>query len=163
MAIKDLARQMLTDKNVTNKEHVLAILNKPKHFIAVPQTFMSKASRMMFDEEWYPGQNPPKPQKRKYLQFKQNMEEECLDDYLGPKIPSLLEFLENKIRMREINGELQTKSSIKKRSGECRLEPIPPPHIKPVNVIQEEPLATQMRRKDVVHNIIKFESEQLRE
>lgn len=132
MAIKELAREMLADKKVTNKEDLLALLNKPKHFIAVPDWFMTKASRLMFDEEWHPGQNPVKPQKRKYLKYNAKMEEECVGDYLGPKIPSLLEFLENKIRMREVNGALQTKSSIKKRSGEFRLEPIPPPHIKPL-------------------------------
>ena len=153
---------MLKDKNLANKEEVVAILerNKKKEFLAVPATFMSKASRRMFEEEWVPGKNRPKPSKRKVLEFKQTWLADNNDDYLGPKIPSVLEFLENKIRMRELYGVFKTKSSSVQRSGEVRLAPVPVPHRKPRGVIQEEPLASIMRRKDAYHKHIIFESEQ---
>ena len=39
-----------------------------------------------------------------FLVKKQETVEECIGDYLGPKIPSLLEFIENKIYMRQVMG-----------------------------------------------------------
>ena len=42
--------------------------------------------------------------KASFLQYKQIWCEERVGDYLGPKIPSLLEFLENKIYMRDTLG-----------------------------------------------------------
>ena len=39
-----------------------------------------------------------------FLQYKQTWVEEAVGDYLGPKIPSLLEFLENKIYIRDTLG-----------------------------------------------------------
>ena len=107
VGLKELAKKILrADKNISNREQAMAILNKSKQFISVPDHFMSKASRHMFDEEWKPGQNPIKTQKRKILRYQKDFGEEKMDDYLGPKIPSLLEFLENKIRIRKANGTM---------------------------------------------------------
>ena len=77
-------------------------LKRKKEFIGVPSNFLSKNSRKMFDPnaKW----DFTKEKKDKFLQHNKIWREERIGDYLGPKIPSLMEFLENKIRMREVLG-----------------------------------------------------------
>ena len=47
----------------------------------------------------------------KYLEYQQEWDPERIGDYLGSKIPSLLEFLENKIYKREVTGCTKIKKS----------------------------------------------------
>jgi hypothetical protein len=74
--------------------------------------------------------------------------EEKVGDYLGPKIPSLLEFLENKIHMREVMGVSMFENSGKGPKHKA--------HIFPNKKTLEEGLDVQMRVKDQYHDNIVF-------
>ena len=63
-----------------------------------------------------------------------------MGDYIGKKIPSLLEFLENKINLNELTLKSKIKSSGK--------GPKPIPHKLPKNLIQEELMHVIMEQKD---------------
>ena len=65
-----------------------------------------------------------------FLQYNSEWAPEFKGDYLGSKIPSLLEFLENKIHMREVLGLSKIKSS--------KNAPKAVPHITPTSLRQEE-------------------------
>lgn len=78
--------------------------------------------------------------KETHLQRKMEWTEERVDDYLGPKIPSLLEFLENKIHMRETMGVSMFESS--------GMGPKHKAHVHPGKRAKEESLVNQMRIKD---------------
>ena len=83
---------------------------------------------------------------------KQEHVEECIGDYLGPKIPSLLEFIENKIYMRQIMGLSHVESSTD--------APRHYMHETPEDVLQEDDLKKLMEIKDELYKHIKFQSEQ---
>lgn len=79
-------------------------------FLKLPVNFMSAETSMIFDnflaikEGSDIGKRKVEEIKRDYLHCKQEWVVERKGDYLGPKIPSLLEFLENKIEMKEVLG-----------------------------------------------------------
>ena len=75
--------------------------------------------------------------KASFLQYKPAWQNERVGDYVGKKIPSLLEFLENKIHMRELMGTSKVQSS---GNG-----PQPKPHRLAKKLIQEELLGTIMK------------------
>ena len=76
---------------------------------------------------------------------------ECAGDYLNQeKIPSILEYMENKIQLRDEFGV----SFIKKTRG-----PANKTKAMPVQVKQEEGLYKQMSQKDTYHSHVKFDSE----
>jgi hypothetical protein len=73
---------------------------------------------------------------------------EEVGDYLGSKIPSLLEFMENKINLR-------TKLGIS-RIDTINKGPSTFPHFKPTGLIQEEKFINIMKHKDSFHQNIVF-------
>ena len=83
---------------------------------------------------------------------RQEIVPERVGDYLGPKIPSLLEFLENKIHMKDIQGISQVPASTK--------GPELKPHILPNYLRQEEKLVNLMNQKNSYHTNVVFASEQ---
>ena len=87
----------------------------PRHdpdepFLKLPSDFMSQETSIIFDnfnaikEGSDIGKRKVEEVKRDYLHCKQEWVVERKGDYLGNKIPSLLEFLENKIAMKEVLG-----------------------------------------------------------
>lgn len=97
------------------------------------------------------GKRPLEEQKRDYLHCKQEWCEERKGDYLGAKIPSLLEFLENKIHLKEVLGVSQI--------DKTEAAPKSKPHYKPPGVRQEEKLVNLMMQKDSHHTNVVFESD----
>jgi hypothetical protein len=89
--------------------------------------------------------------KPQFLQYKQAWAEERVGDYIGPKVPSLLEFLENRIDQRGQRG----KTLVKDRG----LGPKPAVHKLPRNLLQEEPAELIRARKDEIHDNVVFKSE----
>jgi len=89
--------------------------------------------------------------KATFLQYQQAWAEERVGDYIGAKVPSLLEFLENRIDEREKLGKTQ----IKDRG----VGPKPKPHRIPRNLVQEEPGDIIRGRKDFIHHNVVFKSE----
>ena len=74
-----------------------------------------------------------------------------MGDYLGAKIPSLLEFMENKIQMRQIKGMTHLAAHSNEPKGIN--------HKMNKKLFQEEKLEKLMREKDQYHTNIIFESE----
>lgn len=98
-----------------------------------------------------------KPKKKAFqhvnrLTRKVEWREEGNGDYLANRIPSLLEFLENRIHLREVYGVTMFKRSEK--------APKHKPHFLPKNIALEEALTNLMLDKDKFHSSIVFESEQ---
>ena len=103
------------------------------NYLAVPTAFLSKESRQIFDPKSMDdrGDGGQQAQKSKFLQYNKVWDPEQVGDYLaGTHIPSLLEFLENKMVRREAIGKTQ----VKKRKG----GPRPLPHKTPKSLRQEE-------------------------
>ena len=91
---------------------------------------------------------------KKKKPFELPFDPEFKGDYLGPKLPSLLEFLENQIHLREIKGISQVKVS----------DRAPPhvPHKTPKGVLQEQSYFKIMKEKDAFHSNVIFESNELK-
>ena len=98
----------------------------------VPEGFLSEESRMMFNnfdtitKGSEVGLRKALIKEHTFLQGNQSYAKEEVGDYLGPKIPSLLEFMENKIYLRSKLGI----SHIKRKAGPMIL-----PHFKPPGLI----------------------------
>jgi hypothetical protein len=143
------------------KEQLLGV-QRERHagegeFLRVPDAFMTKESRTIFNnfaglmDGTYQEETKFK-KKETHLQRKCEWTEERVGDYLGAKIPSLLEFLENKIHLREVMGVSMFESSGKGPKHKA--------HVFPNKVSLEESLVNQMRIKDQYHDNIVFQSEQ---
>jgi len=91
-------------------------------------------------------------EEKTFLHGRQEIVPERVGDYLGPKIPSLLEFLENKIHMKEVQGISQIPASTK--------GPELKPHTLPNYLRQEEKLVNLMNQKNSYHTNVVFASEQ---
>ena len=91
------------------------------------------------------------PMKSSFLQYELPSVPERIGDYLGPRVPSLLEFLENKISLRESLGLSHFKKSSK--------APNHPEHKRPRHVRQEEGQRKMMAEKDSFHPHVVFASE----
>ena len=76
---------------------------------------------------------------------------ERIGDYIGAKIPSLLEFLENKIQTRDALGlsHVQKSAHAPGRVG----------HTRPRHVRQEEPAEKMRAIQDQFHSNVVFKSE----
>ena len=114
------------------------------NYLAVPAAFLSKESRQIFDPKCSDpdgGDGGQQAQKSKFLQYNKVWEPEQVGDYLGgSKIPSLLEFLENKMFRREAIGKTQVRN---RGAG-----PRPLPHKTPKSLRQEERPERLERCKD---------------
>mgnify|MGYP006095880573 CR=1 FL=1 len=91
-------------------------------------------------------------EEKTFLHGRLEIAPERVGDYLGPKIPSLLEFLENKIHMKEVQGISQVPASTK--------GPELKPHMLPNYLRQEEKLVNLMNQKNSYHTNVVFASEQ---
>ena len=74
-----------------------------KEFVDLPPRFLGDQTQLLerLDERRRAAQAA---KKAKQVLFELPHDPEFKGDYLGDKIPSLLEFLENKIHMREVAG-----------------------------------------------------------
>ena len=153
------SHKMSKDRIQLYKQKVYEQMAKAKgkqlNFLKLPNEFISPQTKQLFDnfEAIYNGTyNPPKkhtsPQKAGYLTCKQEWAAERIGDYLGPKIPSLLEFLENKIHQKELHGVSQV--ALTANSPEHK------PHLMSAALRQEEDLDKLMALKDAHHSNVVF-------
>lgn len=143
-----IKKKVEENPGLINDDFYSYYLNRKKDFIGIPSNFLSAEARKMFDPnaKW----DFTQKKKDKFLQHNKIWREERIGDYLGPKIPSLMEFLENKIRMREVLGT----TLVSQNKGPKQLIHKMPKHLR-----QEENLLTLMKKKNDCHPEVIFESE----
>lgn len=126
-------------------------------FLQVPEAFLTKETRTIFNNfqaimDGTFKQKGKVRQKETHLQRKMEWTQERVGDYLGPKVPSLLEFLENRIHLREVMGV-----SMFENSG---LGPKHKAHVLLNKKSLEESLENQMKIKDLFHSNVQFKSDE---